>query len=272
MTSGVTTATDTSSEHSNPTGSQYENMSMDNLAMLLTLRGFDIQGMEKDKDRLIREAIKGDGTCYDEAAKEVMAYVNSSSASRKHHKALDSIWKNAKTGAKVYVGNATAAANKRLLKRKKIFAIVNCQNTTSLNYHEGKKQFYYHRFPVTTLAMNKEKQFDCATGAGAYNGGFHQTFEFMEEQLRQGRNVLIHCAAGAHRAGTVGVAWLMKQHGLGAVEAIAKAKTSRPIVQPFGLLLGLLHFLEMDLARSDDAPQVCNEVEQVLHEVPCMSS
>lgn len=248
--------------------------------MLLTLRGMDIKGM--NKDRMVKEAIKGDGTCYDEAAKEVLAYVNSSSASRKNNKALDAIWQDPKTGAKVYVGGATAAANKWLLKRKKIYAVVNCQNVTSMNFHEKNKKFSYHRFPVTTLAMNQEKQFDCETGAGTYNGGFGEAFAFMEEHLSKGRSVLIHCAAGAHRAGTVGVAWLMKQHhGLRAAEGIAKAKLSRPIIQPFGLLLGLLQYLEMDLAlttRSNAAAaaaaekQVWNEMEQVLYETPCMSA
>mmetsp|Transcript_42231 Transcript_42231/g.62540 ORF Transcript_42231/g.62540 Transcript_42231/m.62540 type:complete len:321 (-) Transcript_42231:230-1192(-) len=236
-------------DESSSNRSKYEEMTLDNLTMLLHLRGMDVSGIKHDRNRCIEEAIKGDGTCYDEAAKEVMAYVNSSKANRKNNKPLDAIWQDKKTGSKVYIGNAVAAANKRALKRKNIFAIVNCQGLASENYHESNKKFYYHRFPVTDLSLNKQHQFDPATGAGVYKGGFMQTFQFMHHHLSQGRSVLVHCTAGAHRAGTVGVAWMMQQQpGLGALEGIEKVKKVRPIVQPFGLLLGLLNFLEKDLA------------------------
>jgi protein-tyrosine phosphatase len=34
-------------------------------------------------------------------------------------------------------------------------------------------------------------------------------FDFVESELLAGRNVLIHCLAGAHRAGTAGTSCLM---------------------------------------------------------------
>lgn len=38
---------------------------------------------------------------------------------------------------------------------------------------------------------------------------FKPLFDFIDEAIKNGDNVLIHCLAGAHRAGTVGIACLM---------------------------------------------------------------
>ena len=47
---------------------------------------------------------------------------------------------------------------------------------------------------------------------------------FVESVTDNGHNVLIHCLAGAHRAGTSGIVWLMYVHQLKAAEAIKLAK------------------------------------------------
>jgi len=38
---------------------------------------------------------------------------------------------------------------------------------------------------------------------------FNPIFSFVEQQTELGNSILIHCLAGAHRAGTTGVSWLM---------------------------------------------------------------
>ena len=43
-----------------------------------------------------------------------------------------------------------------------------------------------------------------------------QLFDFVEAALAAGSSVLIHCLAGAHRAGTTGCLLLMHKTGLGA--------------------------------------------------------
>jgi protein-tyrosine phosphatase len=43
-----------------------------------------------------------------------------------------------------------------------------------------------------------------------------QLFDFVEGALAAGSSVLIHCLAGAHRAGTTGCLMLMHKTGLGA--------------------------------------------------------
>ena len=62
-------------------------------------------------------------------------------------------------------------------------------------------------------------------------------FKFVDQSLRQGRSVLVHCLAGAHRAGTAGVLLLMRYTGINDVRrAIKTAKHCRPIIDPIGML------------------------------------
>ena len=68
--------------------------------------------------------------------------------------------------------------------------------------------------------------------------------DFLRVQaLSRGDNVLVHCLAGAHRAGTTGCACLMHFGGLDVQQAISVAKKLRPIIDPIGTLPALLHNL-----------------------------
>ena len=61
--------------------------------------------------------------------------------------------------------------------------------------------------------------------------------------------MLVHCLAGAHRAGTTGVSFMMRQGRLDAATAIKLAKVLRPVVDPFGQLHELLVRLEKAYAN-----------------------
>lgn len=39
---------------------------------------------------------------------------------------------------------------------------------------------------------------------------FNPVHSFIDGAINDGKNVLVHCMAGAHRAGTTGVSYLMK--------------------------------------------------------------
>ena len=73
-------------------------------------------------------------------------------------------------------------------------------------------------------------------------------FEFIETAIASGKSVLVHCLAGAHRAGTTGCACLMHFAGLEPGAAIQTAKRLRPIIDPIGSLPELL--LRLHKARS----------------------
>eukprot|EP01047_Picozoa_sp_COSAG01_P012528 COSAG01_NODE_566_length_15422_cov_8.342622_6_plen_316_part_00 len=72
---------------------------------------------------------------------------------------------------------------------------------------------------------------------------FKPLFKFVEESLLEGRGVLIHCLAGAHRAGTAGVACLMYLCGLDHDRAIRTAQAARPAINPIGDFPKLLRAL-----------------------------
>ena len=68
--------------------------------------------------------------------------------------------------------------------------------------------------------------------------------KFVDESLAAGQPVLIHCLAGAHRAGTAGIACLMHLCDLDAKPAIATAKLARPAINPIGDFPNLLKLLQ----------------------------
>ena len=53
-------------------------------------------------------------------------------------------------------------------------------------------------------------------------------FDFVDKATAEGHGVLIHCLAGAHRAGTAGVAYIMHAAQVDLPTALARARpTSR---------------------------------------------
>ena len=62
--------------------------------------------------------------------------------------------------------------------------------------------------------------------------------------------MLVHCLAGAHRAGTAGVLGLMHLARLDRGRALEAARLARPCVEPIGSLAHLLEITEhLMLAR-----------------------
>ena len=66
----------------------------------------------------------------------------------------------------------------------------------------------------------------------------------MDAALASGGQVLVHCLAGAHRAGTTGCMLLMYKLGVGAEEATRTAKALRSVINPIGGLPELLRMYE----------------------------
>lgn len=62
--------------------------------------------------------------------------------------------------------------------------------------------------------------------------------------------MLVHCLAGAHRAGTAGVSCLMHLLKIRAPEATRMAKTLRPAINPIGDFPALLDLLEKGMEQA----------------------
>src|SRR3989338_2043595 len=147
-----------------------------------------------------------DAIDFDEEGRKLLALMNLSIddvAGVERYRNLDAIWKHPLSGAILYVGDNMAARELGGLKKKNICRVVNC--TTDLkNYHEkiNDAGVTYLRFDVSSLAYRKSSRNDL-------KGSTSKLFEFVEEGLNNGESVLVHCLAGAHRAGTTGVCLLM---------------------------------------------------------------
>ena len=72
-------------------------------------------------------------------------------------------------------------------------------------------------------------------------------WNFIETKLEEGHNILIHCLAGAHRAGTAAISWLMYADKLNAKDGIKLAQKRRDCISPIGNFEKLLNTLEVAL-------------------------
>ena len=195
------------------------------------------------------------------------------------HAPLHEIWRAPDGPGKVYVGGLQAASNAQTLRAHGITHVVNCMNRPSLNKHAVE----YFDFPIeswrgavayaTDTAHDTASAFShaftlhglSARGApaptpeaiAAVRDFFAQPMEFVRDATERGSNVLIHCFAGAHRAGTTGVAWLMHQERLSAAGALQVAQRCRPVIDPkcHPELWALLQMLEAAAAEKEVAEE-----------------
>jgi len=103
------------------------------------------------------------------------------------------------------------------------------------NFHEKQADFKYIRFDASRFSrpMNHTTDKTCS-------GTLLPLITFVTEALDNGQSVLVHCKAGAHRAGTTGVMLLMHFEGLDNHDALGLAKTCRPLINPIGSFPELL--------------------------------
>lgn len=142
-------------------------------------------------------------------------------------------------GGKVYVGNYVAAQSKAILGEHKISHIVNCLDVTAENFHEKDTQFTYFRFPIASWWREDALKRPGPHTHDAVIAYFDRLFKWGDPILASGKNILIHCLAGAHRAGTTGVAYVMHLESLPFQAASRLASSRRSQINPIGTLLEL---------------------------------
>lgn len=59
-----------------------------------------------------------------------------------------------------------------------------------------------------------------------------RTYDLINESIERGEPVLVHCQAGISRSVTVVAAFLIKNKGMTATQALAKIRAVRPIANP----------------------------------------
>ena len=168
---------------------------------------------------------------YSEEGRKLLAALGAGAGhNRSGYHIMDVVWADPVTGGKVYVGNETAArdADKH---PENISHVVNCTDDLP-NYRESNPRMVYLRFNVSYWQSCGGADFRRRSDAEIAQWLDDTVFAFVDGALAKGENVLVHCLAGAHRAGTTGVLLLMHKSGLGAAEATSAAKQLRPAINP----------------------------------------
>ena len=151
----------------------------------------------------------------------------------------DCVFKDPRSGGRVFIGNQTASRSRQVLADNGITHIVNCTDDMP-NVFEGKdRSIAYYRFDI----YRYYSELNLKTHRGVLNF-FSPMFRWVDAAVAEGHGVLIHCLAGAHRAGTSGTAYVMHATGMDHGTAIKACKTVRSVVDPIGDLSDLLRQLE----------------------------
>lgn len=140
----------------------------------------------------------------------------------------------------ISVGNQGAARNAKTMG---FTHVVNCTDDMP-NYCEADAGMNYLRWNVSYWPSAGNGRSPLAADKPVILAFVQTLFDFLDAAMGAGGRVLVHCLAGAHRAGTTGCLILMRQCGLSAQQAIKAAKQLRHIINPIGNLPGLLKLYE----------------------------
>ena len=202
---------------------------------------------------LSQASIHDDDVDYAEEGRKLLARVNvhhdgESSTSKTRYSLADLIYRDPMTGAGLYVGNYRVAESISKLDSN----CENCRRIVFCQDRDGKKHFESNpEFKYLTFSIGKWRNVpNIRTESDVTYDFFKPLFEFLDDELnKKGNSVLIHCLAGAHRAGTAGIASLMYLTGMDAKQATKTAQTLRPIISPIGDFPILLSLLETAMEK-----------------------
>eukprot|EP00756_Hemistasia_phaeocysticola_P001582 Hpha_TRINITY_DN11116_c0_g2::TRINITY_DN11116_c0_g2_i1::g.28172::m.28172 len=165
----------------------------------------------------------------------------------------DAVYTHPTTNAHVFCGGWSAAHDLELLRALQITRIVNCQDPRDSecgNRFEKSREFAYYNFHINGVQeqIGRHSRFSIG-GAGIGEASADQKqkrayelckpyFEFIDEAIVKGENVLVHCAAGMHRAGGAVVGYIMwanrRDNVLSTYKgALVEAQGKRGVINPY---------------------------------------
>ena len=136
---------------------------------------------------------------YDKAGEEVLKELGIDAATPCEDDCLNPLYQHGTRGV-LYVGDQRAAKDDLILDRLNIVSVVNCTHNMR-NWYPGK--YRYYKFP-----LGKWRQ-ESGGGEDGVKKFLDPMLAFLEDSLESGGSILLHCLAGAHRAGIAGVMALM---------------------------------------------------------------
>eukprot|EP00924_Labyrinthula_sp_SR-Ha-C_P000266 maker-scaffold_25-snap-gene-2.3-mRNA-1 protein AED:0.01 eAED:0.01 QI:137/1/1/1/1/1/3/1170/218 len=164
---------------------------------------------------------------------------------------IDLIFSDPTTGSILYTGSIEAARDKELLNKRGISGVINTAREIK-NFHHADRTFSYFRFEITKKSLQIAQKVVDADLALHMVHFVDTLIDQIETWFNELRNVLIHCHAGAHRAGTSTVLFLMGKLGLWSKEAIVLAQKKRTVIDP---IMNLGVFLQ----KFDEGLKLLNE-------------
>jgi len=151
----------------------------------------------------------------------------------------DVIYEHPSSKGKVYCGGIEAARTGAWHQAKGVYHIVNCQGPHSRNLHEDDNRYQYYRFSIALwrghgkVAVTDPFLAKHAKPNTEVTDYFSPLFDWIDTAIEAGHSVLIHCHAGAHRAGTTSVAYLMHKHHISNEVATKLAQCYRSVIDPW---------------------------------------
>jgi protein-tyrosine phosphatase len=134
------------------------------------------------------------------------------------------------------------AVNTNTIKQNKIDCIVKMYGNSDSNgiykYHPGITYLEIDAYDVPNYRISQH---------------FVECFKFINDNIKNKKNVLVHCHAGISRSSTIVIMYLMVKYKITMQKAYEYVKSKRPIVQPnrgfFAELQRLDKFLEKNTKK-----------------------
>ena len=101
---------------------------------------------------------------------------------------LNCIFCHPKSGAKVFIGNLSAANTRSELEENNITRVVNCQEPSSRNFFEGESGFQYYRFNIASYRVDVYNMKPESTNEAL--AFFLDYFEWVDKCMEDGKTVL----------------------------------------------------------------------------------
>ena len=183
----------------------------------------------------------------------------------------------------LYCGNIDAAKTRSILDESNVTHVVNCTTDHPLFFEgagiqvSGERSeceratipcgaiiiflltsIQYLRFPIAEWWRKAPTRGD----HGQLLRFLSPLFDFVLDALKRDKSVMVHCLAGAHRAGTATCSLLMRITGASARTAVYAAQQRRSIISPIGSFSDLLQRIDVALSESGVRARAVNELRQ----------
>ncbi len=172
---------------------------------------------------------------YDEEARKLWVTLGLEPRETRMYEALNDIYKHPVTGGTIYVGGQAACDKLQPLRDHRITHILNCTDSIKCFFEKSASYSYCRRDMGSWWAS-------CDKTDESVASFIKPALGFILDAILKGENVLIHCLAGAHRAGTMGIISLMFFCSLNKVEATKAAQRLRPVINPIGYEASMCYF------------------------------